>query len=203
MRPTSSSSGCSIASWSWGWSVSSAAHRSLEFEPFLHDRVVLVVPSGHAFAGRTVTLRELRAEPLIVMQPGAAMRRLMDDELRRVGVRPATSTWPWRWGCRSRPSQRSKPGSGWRFCRPPRSPRSSLATLAVAEVEQVDLSRDFYAVRHAGRRVSRVASSSVSGAARNSPRSDADAGRPHGRPARLDYSDGWCASVTRAALSSA
>ena len=64
------------------------SHRALEFEPFLHDRVVLVVPSGHPFADRSVSVRELRAEPMIVMQPGAAMRRLMDDEFRRVGVRP-------------------------------------------------------------------------------------------------------------------
>ena len=64
------------------------AHRSLEFEPFLHDRVVLVVPSGHrlcrphrhpARAARRTADRDAA---------GRGMRRLMDDELRRVGVRP-------------------------------------------------------------------------------------------------------------------
>lgn len=134
------------------------AHRSLEFEPFLHDRVVLVVPSGHAFAGRTVTLRELRAEPLIVMQPGAAMRRLMDDELRRVGVRPRDLNVAMEMGLQESAKSAVEAGFGVAFLSATAVTKElTLATLAVAEVEQVDLSRDFYAVRHAGRRVSRVA----------------------------------------------
>ena len=41
-------------------------HRSLEYEPFLADEVVLAVPAEHAFAGRTITLDELpqRADDL-------------------------------------------------------------------------------------------------------------------------------------------
>ena len=146
-------------SWSWAWSVCKrAAPRSLEFEPFLHDRVVLVVPSGHAFAGRTVTLRELRAEPLIVMQPGAAMRRLMDDELRRVGVRPRDLNVAMEMGLQESAKSAVEAGFGVAFLSATAVTKElTLATLAVAEVEQVDLSRDFYAVRHAGRRVSRVA----------------------------------------------
>ncbi len=35
-------------------------HRSLLFEPFLRDEVVLCVPAGHPFAGRVVSLDELR-----------------------------------------------------------------------------------------------------------------------------------------------
>src|SRR5881628_4007181 len=43
-------------------------HRGVAFEPFFRDEVVLAVPAGHAFAGKIVTLEQLRAEPLIVMQ---------------------------------------------------------------------------------------------------------------------------------------
>src|SRR6266516_2989355 len=62
-------------------------HRSVAFEPFFTDEVILACPPGHAFAGRTVPLDELREEPLIVMQEGAGVRQVIEDELRGVGVR--------------------------------------------------------------------------------------------------------------------
>src|SRR5256714_7182394 len=58
-------------------------HRGVAFEPFFRDPVVLACPAGHRFAGRTVTLDELREEGLIVMQEGAGVRQLLEDELRR------------------------------------------------------------------------------------------------------------------------
>src|SRR5919198_3388074 len=62
-------------------------HRGVEYEPFFRDTVVLACPAGHRFAGRTVTLDDLRAETLILMQEGAGVRQLIDEELRRTGVR--------------------------------------------------------------------------------------------------------------------
>src|SRR5919202_2103458 len=62
-------------------------HRGVTFEPFFHDTVILAVPPGHPFAGRTVTLDDVRAETLIVMQEGAGVRQMIEDELRRAGVR--------------------------------------------------------------------------------------------------------------------
>ena len=35
-------------------------HRAVTFEPFFDDEVILACPPGHAFAGRTVSLEELR-----------------------------------------------------------------------------------------------------------------------------------------------
>src|ERR1041384_8172853 len=43
-------------------------HRGVTFEPFFRDDVVLACPPGHRFAGKTVTLDDLKDEPLIVMQ---------------------------------------------------------------------------------------------------------------------------------------
>jgi DNA-binding transcriptional LysR family regulator len=63
-------------------------HRSLLFEPFLLDEVVLCVPAGHPFAGRVVSLEELRTAPLVVQQEGSGVRSVMERELRRVGLRP-------------------------------------------------------------------------------------------------------------------
>src|SRR3954451_21247725 len=62
-------------------------HRGVVFEPFFRDEVVLAVPRGHRFADTVVSLDELRTEPLILMQEGAGVRQVIDDELRAVGVR--------------------------------------------------------------------------------------------------------------------
>src|SRR4249919_1998550 len=62
-------------------------HRGVVFEPFFRDEVILACPAGHRFAGRTVSLGELREEPLILMQEGAGVRQVLDDELRRTGQR--------------------------------------------------------------------------------------------------------------------
>jgi len=62
-------------------------HRGVVFEPFFRDEVILACPPGHRFAGKTVTLDELRGAGLIVMQEGAGVRQLIEDELRRAGTR--------------------------------------------------------------------------------------------------------------------
>ena len=65
----------------------SRRHRGVRFEPFFSDQVILACPPGHRFAGRTVTLDELREETLILMQEGAGVRQIVEDALRRLGVR--------------------------------------------------------------------------------------------------------------------
>ena len=62
-------------------------HRGIRFEPFFSDRVILACPPGHRFAGRTITLDEMREESLILMQEGAGVRQIVEDALRRRGVR--------------------------------------------------------------------------------------------------------------------
>ena len=62
-------------------------HRGVTFEPFFRDEVVLAVPASHPFAGKTVSLEQLRGEPLIVMQEGAGVRQVIEDELRKAGAR--------------------------------------------------------------------------------------------------------------------
>jgi DNA-binding transcriptional LysR family regulator len=65
----------------------SRRHRGVRFEPFFSDQVILACPPGHRFAGRSVTLDELRDESLILMQEGAGVRQIVEDALRRRGVR--------------------------------------------------------------------------------------------------------------------
>src|SRR5207249_4260464 len=62
-------------------------HRGVVFEPFFRDEVVLACPSKHRFAGQTISLDQLKTEPLIVMQEGAGVRQVIEDELRKAGMR--------------------------------------------------------------------------------------------------------------------
>lgn len=61
--------------------------RSLSFEPLFRDEIVLAVPPRHRFAGRTVEPVEIAEEILIEMQEGAGVRQVVEEELRRAGVR--------------------------------------------------------------------------------------------------------------------
>ncbi|MGZ4335761.1 MAG: selenium metabolism-associated LysR family transcriptional regulator [Gaiellaceae bacterium] len=62
-------------------------HRGVAFEPFFSDEVVLACPADHRFAGKTVSLDDLKGEKLIVMQDGAGVRQVIEDELRKAGIR--------------------------------------------------------------------------------------------------------------------
>jgi DNA-binding transcriptional LysR family regulator len=62
-------------------------HRGVSFEPFFRDEVILAVPAGHRFAGKTISLNDLKGEHLIVMQEGAGVRQVLEDELRKTGMR--------------------------------------------------------------------------------------------------------------------
>ena len=62
-------------------------HRGVAFEPFFRDEVVLACPSDHRFAGKTISLDDLKGEKLLVMQEGAGVRQVIEDELRKAGMR--------------------------------------------------------------------------------------------------------------------
>ena len=62
-------------------------HRGVAFEPFFSDEVVLACAADHRFAGKTVSLDDLKGEKLIVMQEGAGVRQVIEDELRKAGMR--------------------------------------------------------------------------------------------------------------------
>lgn len=58
-------------------------------EPFRDDELVLVAPPGHAWAGRTIPVRDLAGVPLIVRERGSATRDVADAALATRGVRSA------------------------------------------------------------------------------------------------------------------
>jgi LysR family transcriptional regulator, low CO2-responsive transcriptional regulator len=128
------------------------SHRALEFEPFLRDRVVLAVPAGHRFAGRVVSVAEVVAEPQIVMQSGAGVRTVIEDELRQAGVRLRDLKVAMELGLQESAKSAVEAGYGVCFLSSTALEKElRLGTLATAEVAGLDPVRDFFSVRLATR----------------------------------------------------
>lgn len=132
--------------------------RAVVFEPFLRDEVVLAVPAGHRFAGRTVELDELLGEHLILMQEGAGVRRMIEDELRAVGRRLKDFDVHLELGLQESVKAAVLGGYGVTFIsRTAIEAEIAAGTLGEARVAGLEPSRDFLLVRAAGRPLSRAA----------------------------------------------
>ena len=133
-------------------------HRAVEYEPFFHDTVILACPPGHAFAGKTVTLDQLKSEELILMQEGAGVRQMIEDELRRAGAKPRDLNVRLELGLQESVTSAVRGGFGVTFIS-----RSSVendlaaGTLVEARVEGLQLEREIYLVRATGRSETRSA----------------------------------------------
>jgi LysR family transcriptional regulator, low CO2-responsive transcriptional regulator len=63
--------------------------RRLASLPCVREPLVIVVPSRHAWAKRkTLSLKALQGEPLILREPGSGTRALVESALRDVGAEP-------------------------------------------------------------------------------------------------------------------
>src|SRR3954447_9493248 len=127
-------------------------HRSVTFEPFFRDEVILACPPGHPFAGRTVELSELPEGPLILMQQGAGVRQMVEDELRKSGTRLRDLAVPLELGLQESVRSAVLGGFGVTFI----SRRAVAAELAdgrlvEASVKGLNLARDIYIARASGR----------------------------------------------------
>jgi DNA-binding transcriptional LysR family regulator len=132
-------------------------HRGVVFEPFFRDEVVLAVPPGHRFASRTVAVDELRREPLIVMQEGAGVRQVIEDELRAAGTR-LRDLEPLELGLQESVKAAVTAGFGVTFIsRAAIEADLAAGTLAAARVEGLDPARQISLVRSAGRSPTRAA----------------------------------------------
>jgi len=140
----------------------SRRYRGVVFEPFFRDEVVLAVPRGHRFAGRAVTLDELKVEPLVLMQEGAGVRQVIEEELRAAGVRLRDLDVRLELGLQE--SARSAVVAGYGVTFISRSAiEADLAagTVEVGRVEGLEPSREISLVRSAGRAETRVAQAFV------------------------------------------
>ena len=137
-------------------------HRGVAFEPFFRDEVVLATPPNHRFAGRTITLDELREEPLIVMQEGAGVRQVIEDELRRAGTRLRDLEPRLELGLQESARSAVAAGYGVTFIsRAAVEADLAAGTLAVARVKGLDPARQISLVRSTGRSPTRAAEAFV------------------------------------------
>ena len=60
----------------------------LRIEPFMDDRLVLVVPPGHEWAGQDVDLASLQFAPLLMREFGSGSRRVLEQALLSAGLKP-------------------------------------------------------------------------------------------------------------------
>src|SRR5258705_12866241 len=136
--------------------------RSVAFEPFFRDEVILACPPGHPFGGRTVGLAGLDQGPLILMQHGAGVRQMVEDELRRSGRKVRDLEAPLELGLQEAVRTAVQAGYGVAFISR-RAVESELAagTLAEARGRGLDLARDIFIVRAAGRTGSNAAQAFV------------------------------------------
>ncbi len=137
-------------------------HRSVAFEPFFRDEVILITPPGHSFAGKTIELDDLSQGPLIVMQQGAGVRQMVEDELRKSGRKLRDLEAPLELGLQESVRSAVQAGYGVSFISR-RAVESDLAagTLAEARVRGLDLEREIWIARAAGRAGSSAAQAFV------------------------------------------
>jgi DNA-binding transcriptional LysR family regulator len=133
-------------------------HRSVAYEPFFKDEVVLVCPPRHPFAGKTISIDDLRGEQLVVMQEGAGVRQVIEEELRRAGKRLRDLDVKLELGLQESVKSAVEAGYGVTFISRT-AVESELAdgSLATARVRGLEPSRQISLVRASGRQATRVA----------------------------------------------
>jgi DNA-binding transcriptional LysR family regulator len=133
-------------------------HRGVSFEPFFRDEVALAVPPDHRFAGKTIDLDALRSETLILMQDGAGVRQMIEEELRRAGLRLRDLEVRLELGLQESVKAAVAAGHGVTFIsRSSMEPELAAGSLAAARVKGLDPSREISLVRPTGRTPSRIA----------------------------------------------
>jgi len=137
-------------------------HRSLEFEPLVRDQIVLAVPPGHPAAGGTILVEDLKKETLIVMQEGAGVRQVVEEELRRAGLRLRGVEPKLELGLQESIKSAVAGGYGVSFIsKTAIEGELAAGRLAAAQVEGIEPARQIYLVRARGRSITRAAEAFV------------------------------------------
>lgn len=135
----------------------SGRHRGVSFEPFYRDEVVLAVPAGHKRSGTSMSPEELKAEPLVLMQEGAGIRQMIDDELRALGLRLRDLNVKLELGLQESARAAVLAGFGATFIsRIAIEGDLAAGTLAIARVDGLEPAREVQLVRASGRAETRI-----------------------------------------------
>jgi LysR family transcriptional regulator, transcriptional activator of the cysJI operon len=133
-------------------------HRSVAYEPFFKDEVVLVCPPKHPFAGKTITIDDLRGEQLVLMQEGAGVRQVIEEELRKAGKRLRDLDVKLELGLQESVKSAVEAGYGVTFIsRSAVESELAVGSLSSARVRGLEPSRQISLVRASGRQATRVA----------------------------------------------
>jgi len=133
-------------------------HRGVAFEPFFRDEVVLACPPDHRFAGKTISLDDLKGEKLIVMQEGAGVRQVIEDELRKAGMRLRDLNVRLELGLQESVRSAVLAGHGIAFIsRLAIEADLDAGTIATARVRGLDPVREIFLARATGRSETRAA----------------------------------------------
>src|SRR5205807_1090494 len=144
--------------------------RGVTFEPFFRDEVVLACPAGHSFAGKTVSLEQLKGERLLVMQDGAGVRQVIEDELRSAGTRLRDMDVHLELGLQESVRSAVLAGHGVTFIsRLAIEADLAAGTIATARVRGLDPVREIFLARASGRSETRAARSFLAYALANLP----------------------------------
>jgi DNA-binding transcriptional LysR family regulator len=145
-------------------------HRGVVFEPFFRDEVVLACPPRHEFAGKTVSVDQLKTQPLIVMQEGAGVRQVIEDELRKAGTRLRDLDVRLELGLQESVRSAVLAGHGITFIsRLAIEADLAAGRIATARVRGLDPVREIYLVRASGRTETRAARAFVAYAGQHLP----------------------------------
>ncbi|HEU5405591.1 MAG TPA: selenium metabolism-associated LysR family transcriptional regulator [Gaiellaceae bacterium] len=137
-------------------------HRGVSFEPLYRDEVVLAVPAGHKRAGKSMSIDELKAEPLVLMQEGAGIRQMIEDELRELGIRLRDLNVSLELGLQESARAAVLAGVGATFIsRIAIEGDLDAGALAIARVQGLEPARDVQLVRATGRAETRIAQAFV------------------------------------------
>jgi DNA-binding transcriptional LysR family regulator len=128
-------------------------NRGLETRALMPDELVLVVPPGHSWSGRTeATLDELKTEPLIVREAGSGSRQALERALEATGRSLGEMQVVAEMGSTSAIKQAVKAGVGVSVM----SIRAAEdecrhGLLACVKLKDLIVTRHFYVVTHASR----------------------------------------------------
>lgn len=110
-------------------------------EPWREDRLVLIAPAGHPLAGRTVPWTDLTGETLLVREPGSGTAAVVATALVRSGFTPSRTL---ELGGTEVIKSAVAAGLGLAFVSQATvADQLALGTLALVEVEQLDIRRTF------------------------------------------------------------
>jgi DNA-binding transcriptional LysR family regulator len=133
-------------------------HRGLEFEPFISDELVVIVPPGHPLAEReALGLDDLADAPMLLQQEGSGVRSALEAAMREGGLRDRDLHVVMELGLQQSVKAAVLDGFGVTVISRLAVEREVAEGLLVAvPLEGEGIARRFHVVRHAGRTPRRV-----------------------------------------------